>query len=447
MLKSRLTIFLLSFVILLAGCSIVEDGRITDANASKPESSEEAGASENDSKTATTDTSIEEDPEKDQSKERNKEEVTETAKEKPKEVKKPEVKTEKLDGLKAHYIDVGQADATLLEYSHKGEKFNILIDSGNWNSDNIVDYLKHQKITHLDIVIGTHPHSDHIGQIDKVISQFEVEEVWLSGDTANSQVFSRMLDGIDNNDIGYYEPRSGDVFDIGPLVVEVFSPKTLSGDLNNGSISFKATYGTVSFLFTGDAEKQAESGMLNGGHNLKSTILSVGHHGSNTSTTKGFLDAVNPSVAIISAGANNQYGHPDAEVVNRIENKNIDLYSTIANGTIIVSTDGTKYDVAINKDGTVSPSSSGSTATQTKTEAPKKTESKPIENKATAGCVNINEASFEELQKIIHIGPARAEDVINSRPFDSVESLTKIKGIAAGRLGDILSQGIACVGG
>ncbi|WP_019414767.1 MBL fold metallo-hydrolase [Paenisporosarcina sp. TG20] len=346
--------------------------------------------------------------------------------------------------MEVHYIDVGQADATLLKYSHEGENYRILIDAGNWNSSNAVNYLDAQKVSNIDIVVGTHPHADHIGQIDKIIDTFDVDEVWLSGNLSNSQVFNRMIDAIEANDVGYHEPRAGEVYDIGPLVIEVLNPTSASGDVQNDSVSLRITYGDVTFLFTGDTEEEGERKMINSGQNLSADIFQVGHHGSNTSNTSAFLDKVNPKVAIISTSENNQFGHPHAEVIKRINDKGIDLYSTHINVTIIVKTDGTTYKVTTKKDGNVTPSSENTTSNNTETS--NDATSKPKES-VSGSCININTASSEELQDIIHFGPARVEELIQLRPFSSIEDLARINGIAAGRLNDIKSQGLACLGG
>lgn len=247
--------------------------------------------------------------------------------------------------LSVHFIDVGSADAMLIEYTDDEEQYHILIDSGDWNSRATVDYLKQLKIPSLDIIIGTHPHADHIGQIDKIIEQFDVGEVWMSGIVSTSQVFERVIDAIALHEVGYHEPRAGEIYDIGPLIMEIVHPKTIGKNMNNGSISTKLTYGDISFLFTGDAEASAENEMIARGHNLNATILKLGHHGSNTSTTPNFLAAVSPDVGVITVGKNDRYGHPDKEVLDRVHGSGIDLYSTATDGTIIIKTDGQTYDI------------------------------------------------------------------------------------------------------
>lgn len=348
-----------------------------------------------------------------------------------------------LSKLKVHYIDVGQAAATLIEYSEGEEAFAILIDAGDWNSTEVVSYLQAHKITAIDVVAVTHPHADHIGQLDKIIHTFDVSEVWMNGETTNSQAFSNALAAIEDNNVDYYEPEVGDVFDIGPLEVAVLHPKSLSGDTNNNSIAIRLQYGEVSFLFTGDGEEEAESEMLSSGANLKATILQMGHHGSKTSTTDSFLKAVQPDVAIYSASDDNQYGHPHIEAINRVEKSAALVYGTDIHGTVIVETDGKTFSVHTNNQGTIKH-----TPLEVETEVvPTPEPEKEIQPVSSDTCVNINSASEVEVQRIIHIGPARSQDLIQLRPYQSVDDLSKIKGIGSARIADILTQGIACTGG
>ncbi|CAM3174498.1 MBL fold metallo-hydrolase [Filibacter tadaridae] len=345
-----------------------------------------------------------------------------------------------LSKMSVHYIDVGQADATLLEFSDGDDAYSMLIDTGDWNSSEVVSYLHAQDIKDIDIIAITHPHADHIGQLSLILNEFNVAEVWMNGETTNSMVFSKALETIEEKGVDYYEPEVGDVFDIGPLEVAVLHPGNLSGGTNDNSIAMRLQYGGISFLFTGDGELQAESDLLASGATLSADILHLGHHGSDTSTSSRFLEAVHPKVAIYSAGIDNSYGHPHAEVINRVQTFGAELYGTDVDGTIIVETDGTTFNVLTQKDGTVSPGSS--TEVETKTEPEKETP--PV---STGSCVNINTASEADIQGIMHIGPARAKDLIQLRPFASVNDLSRIKGIGPARIDDIIAQGIACTGG
>lgn len=257
----------------------------------------------------------------------------------------------KLEGLKVHYIDVGQADATLFQYEHEGENFNLLIDTGNFNSSNALDYLLDLGVDHIDAVMITHPHADHVGQLDKIIEKIPVDEVWMSGYTATSQTFERTIEAVLNSDTDYHEPRMGEVYDIGSLAVEILNPAEVKGDIHENCLSMRLTYGDISFVFTGDAEGKTEREMINSGMNLKAHILQLGHHGSDTSNTPEFLAAVKPEVAIYSASENNQYGHPHQSVLDRLGSLGIQVYGTNTHGTIIVSTDGKSYEVTTEKDG------------------------------------------------------------------------------------------------
>lgn len=454
MLRKILLASLLAFTLAACGQSIDSD----EGEASAEEGSEEIGAQavENDQ------------PELDETSDDNKEKESDensndNSNEETKTNDNERSNTNNLPELKAHFIDVGQADATLFQYTDEGKTYNVLYDTGDWNKNDVVQYLTAHDITTLDLVIVSHPHADHIGQMADIVEKFTVEEVWFSGNTASSKTFQRAAEAVLASDATYYEPRAGDIFDVGSLTLEVLHPSRLTGGLNEDSISIRFSYGDVAFLLTGDAYKQNELEMMKRASTVKSQILQLGHHGSKTSSDPAFIKAVNPSVAIYSASANNSYGHPSPEVVSLIQDEGIDLYGTDVHGTIIVTTDGSTYNVLTKKDGTISPKSTGSSNKSSKKgnggkgSSNKKSEEKSnkgnsssssSKSEAPAGnCVDINSASVDEVQKIIHIGPARAEDLVELRPFQSVDDLTRISGIGPARIKDIKEQGVACVGG
>lgn len=352
-----------------------------------------------------------------------------------------------LDDMQVHFMDVGQADAALLQYSEDETTYHVLIDSGDWTGNEAVDYLDAEDVHDLDLMVGSHPHADHIGQMDKVMEEVDVDEVWMSGDEADSQVYERVMDSIDDEGAAYNEPRAGEDYNVGPLEIEVMSPDHLNGDLNDDSIVMRITYGDVSLMFTGDAEEHAEKTMVNQQDNLDADILKVGHHGSKTSSTEPFVDNVDPDSAMISVGEDNKYDHPDEEVLSRFDHKNIDTYTTKDDGNILVETDGKDYDVETNQHEDVTAASSqDSTDQETSHESQDDQISKDsVHESSNEGCVNSNEASEEELHKIIHIKDKRAEDVINERPYDSVRNLDKVDGIGDSRIDDIEDEGIACV--
>lgn len=323
-----------------------------------------------------------------------------------------------------HFIDVGQGDATLLQ----GPDFTVLIDAGRHDANDVVPYLKSVGVTDIDLLVGTHPHADHIGQVDKVIESFNVTDVWMSGDIHTSKTFERVIDAVLQADIGYHEPRRGETFVIGSSFIEVLNPDELTGDFHEGSISLMITYGDIKFMLTGDAEEQTEKTIIDNNEDIKAHVFQLGHHGSNTSNTQAFLDAVNPDVTIYSAGHLNSYGHPHDEVVTRIAAMNIPLYGTDTQGTIIVVTNGKTYEITTEKD--------------VKADLSKESTSNDSRQYT---CIDINEAEKSELAKITHIGNSRADQLIELRPFESISDLTRINGIGPARVAEIEAEGLACV--
>lgn len=341
---------------------------------------------------------------------------------------KEQQSTPNLEGeMTIHFIDVGQGDATLL----MGSNFTVLIDAGRHDQNDVVPYLKKVGIETIDLLVGTHPHADHIGQMDKVIESFIVKEVWMSGDPHTTKTFERVINAIMDHDVDYYEPRAGEQFTIGSLHIHVVNPLQLTGDFHEGSISLVATYGDISILFTGDAERQTEEAILKRNEPIQAHIFQLGHHGSSTSNTENFVKAVNPEVAIYSAGIDNSYGHPHREVIDLFQRLKIPVFGTAQNGTIIITSDGNTFNV------------DAQIPTKVNENSVKKPAATPTQQLKT--CIDINAASIDELQKIAHLGEERAQQLIDLRPFKTVDDLTKINGIGQGRLKDIKEEGLACV--
>ncbi|MDN6626610.1 MAG: MBL fold metallo-hydrolase [Pisciglobus halotolerans] len=357
----------------------------------------------------------------------------------------PEGKINKHSGqMQVHYINAGQADATLFEFEEREKKYAVLYDTGDWDRKDVVQYLQKERIDKLDLVIISHPDSDHIGQLVDIIQEIPVEEVWMSGNTSTSDTFREALRAVDDHNIGYYEPRIGEKFDVGPLAITILYPEELTGHANDDSISLLASYGETDFLFTGDAGKASERKMITSGNPLKAEVLSLGHHGSNTASSPEFIDAVDPDIAIYSAGKGNSYGHPHKEVVDLMREKEIPLYGTDKDGTILVTTDGIDYEVAVEK--TRQRSSHDNRLSKNKKEANKQSAGN-VEQIQKDQKINLNSASAEELQAIIHIGSERAKSIIEKRPFQSLDGLLQLDGIGPSRLKEIKEEGKAMIEG
>lgn len=244
--------------------------------------------------------------------------------------------------LKVYFIDVGQGDSALLEYNNH----YMLIDAGdNSEEEFMVEYLNSKNVNTIDYLIGTHPHADHIGGMDAVIDNFDIEKIYMPNATTTTKTFEDVLDSIEKKNLSITEPVAGTEFMLDDIPIEILSPDIEYDELNNNSIVLKLTYNDISFLFTGDAEELAEYNILNSGYNVSSNVLKVGHHGSYTSTTSEFLNAVNPQYVVISCGKNNRYEHPHKETLQKLENSNREIFRTDEDGTIIFSTTGKNLEI------------------------------------------------------------------------------------------------------
>ncbi|MBZ2174547.1 MBL fold metallo-hydrolase [Schnuerera sp. xch1] len=250
------------------------------------------------------------------------------------------------EDIEVHFIDVGQADSILIK-SSTGK--NMLIDAGNNDDEDLIySYLKDKGIETLDVVVGTHPHEDHIGGLDTVINNFDVKKIYMPKVSNNTKTFEDVLLATKNKGLKITTPTSGDNFELGNAKCTMLAPNSSTYDeLNNYSIVIKLEYEDTSFLFTGDAEGISEQEMLNKGYDLSADVLKVGHHGSESSTTELFLEAVSPKHAVIMVGKDNSYGHPHDIILQRLKENNINVYRTDKSETIIATTDG--KDITIDK--------------------------------------------------------------------------------------------------
>ena len=240
--------------------------------------------------------------------------------------------------LAVHFIDVGQGDSILAE----SDGHYMLIDAGeNDQAGTVVSYLKAEGVTKLDYVIGTHPHSDHIGGLDKVIDTFPVDKVLLPPVEHTTRTFEDVLDSIASRGLKITKPAPGDSYDLGNASFTILSPvKDYGNDLNNWSVGIRLTYGDNSFVMCGDAENQAEEDIVNSGAMLKADVLKAGHHGSSTSTSDAFLKKVSPSWVVIQCGKGNSYGHPHKETMEKLKKAGCQVLRTDEEGTITAFSDG-----------------------------------------------------------------------------------------------------------
>jgi competence protein ComEC len=256
------------------------------------------------------------------------------------------------DGLTVTFLDVGQADATLVECGG----MTMLIDGGSpGDSDLIYTVLKNKGITHLDYIIATHPHADHIGGIAGALRFASAGTVYSPVTEYDTRTFSNFIKAVEGRNAWLTIPNPPEYFNLGEAFVEILAPLAiLPDDPNNSSIALKITYGSTSFLFTGDAEREAETALFERyGGILSSTVLKVGHHGSNTSTIYPFLREVMPDTAVISCGKGNSYGHPHENVLSRLRDAGVTVYRTDLQGDIICYSDGQSVTVTTQRGGNI----------------------------------------------------------------------------------------------
>ncbi|NMB79343.1 MAG: MBL fold metallo-hydrolase [Methanomicrobiales archaeon] len=280
--------------------------------------------------------------------------------------------------LRAYFLDVGQGDSSVILFKDKV----ILIDAGEVDyGDTVVRDLQKLGVEKIDLLVATHPHSDHIGGMQAVFARFPVEKVLDSATPSSSSLYEKFLDTVDRKNIPYMAAEAGQTIEIDPsLRILVLSPPKggLGDDINTNSIVLRISYGTVNLLYAGDATSAAESVMLKTGYAMDAQVLKVGHHGSSGSSNAAFLARVDPDVAVISLARDNPYGHPHKETLERLANAGPVVYRTDRDGTILVMSDGTSFSVMTQKDepgiwspaAPSTPAGTPSPGTPTTTQAP-----------------------------------------------------------------------------
>lgn len=247
--------------------------------------------------------------------------------------------------LTVHYIDVGQADSILL--SCNGEY--MLIDAGDRNKNlPVVHYLDELGVESLKYVVGTHPHSDHMGDMDEIFKNFEVDTLWtpVLSKSAQEKVFMKdMLAAAEAQNVYPTQPELGQTYQLGDATILMLGPVKYDYENENDlSLVLLVQFGKTRFIFTGDMEKDAEKDMLDYWDNdslFFAQVLKLGHHGSDTSTGYRFLRAVDPTYGVISVGTGNQYGHPKQETIDILGDAEVLTYRTDYLGSIVATSDGT----------------------------------------------------------------------------------------------------------
>ena len=251
------------------------------------------------------------------------------------------------DTLRINYIDVGQGDSIFIQLPNNE---TMLIDAGEaYEVDNVINYLNNLGITKIDYVVGTHPHTDHIGGLEEVITNFDIGTIYMPKATSTSKTYESLLTTISNKGLSVKTVKSGVVvLDEDNLKLEFIAPNSDSySDLNNYSAVLKLTYLNNTFLFMGDAETLSENEITS---DVNADVIKVGHHGSDSSSSLEFVNKVSPEYAIIMVGEGNSYNHPYQSIINRYESVGAKVLRTDLDGNIICNSDGTSVTCSGDKD-------------------------------------------------------------------------------------------------
>ena len=245
------------------------------------------------------------------------------------------------EDLLIDFIDVGQADSILI----RNQDEVMLIDAGtNEAGETVVNYLEKLGITKINYLIGTHPHEDHIGGLDDVINNFDIEQIYMPKIETTTKTFEDVLEAIENKNLTVIAPNKGDKIELGQAVGKFMTEPILDKDnLNLSSLVLRLEFGNTSYLFMGDAEEENEKTI----NWPKTDVLKVGHHSSNTSSGESFLEQVHPQYAIIMVGKDNSYGLPKQEIIDKLNNIGSEIYRTDEDGTIQIISDGNNIEIKI----------------------------------------------------------------------------------------------------
>ena len=239
--------------------------------------------------------------------------------------------------LTVTWLDVGQGDAAVIQCGGQ----SMLIDGGKpEKSSYIYAWLQQHGLSYLDVIVATHVDADHIGGLSGALNYASVGTAYCPETTGTTETFQSFVKYLAQRGKQITVPTADETFALGGAQIQILGPLHRAEDSNDNSIVLKVSFGATSFLFTGDAERAEEQDLLNSGVNLQSTVLKVGHHGSDTSTSYPFLRAVAPQYAVISVGAGNSYGHPTEAVLSRLRDAGVTTFRTDMQGEITAVSDG-----------------------------------------------------------------------------------------------------------
>lgn len=248
------------------------------------------------------------------------------------------------DKMYVSFIDVGQGNCTLLRCSGKA----ILVDSGEVGAaQTVINYIKNLGIDELNCVLVTHPHTDHMGAMTKILYEFKIDDLIMpeipEEIIPTNKTYEKFLTAVSDNAGNVIAAKPGETYSYGEMKLEIFAPLRDYDNLNDMSAVSRISYGDTSVMFTGDATTTVEKDLLKKNINYSATVLNVGHHGSKTSSSEAWLRAVNPKYAVICCGVNNDYGHPHSLITKRLEEFGIEYFETDLLGTIVFESDSKNF--------------------------------------------------------------------------------------------------------
>ena len=248
------------------------------------------------------------------------------------------------DKMYVSFIDVGQGNCTLLRCGGKA----ILVDSGEVGAaQTVINYIKNLGIDELNCVLVTHPHTDHMGAMTKILYEFKIDDLIMpeipEEIIPTNKTYEKFLTAVSDNAGNVIAAKPGETYSYGEMTLEIFAPLRDYDNLNDMSAVSRISYGDTSVMFTGDATTTVEKDLLKKNIDYSATVLNVGHHGSKTSSSEAWLRAVNPKYAVICCGVNNDYGHPHSVITKRLEELGIEYLETDLLGTIVFESDSKNF--------------------------------------------------------------------------------------------------------